>query len=160
MLVTAGRMPDGRYRGVFEVVGPQRVPVHLAESPDGLHWGAAEDLGEALEASDGTTLAGTPNISWRVDPFGRTTIVVTGRLSLDRAGNATNRALVNVNGGVGLWQSFELPTPARRALDGDDSGYSQSLVWNTDGRFVHATTVSDSSGALDLVVTVADQPKW
>jgi hypothetical protein len=160
MFVATGRMPDGRRHGVFEVVGPPRVPVRWASSPDGLDWGAPGDLGRLLEATDGTTLAGTPNVAWRVDDRGRTIVIVTGRVSLDRDGRVTNRALVNVDGGDGAWRSFELPTPAVRTFDDDGSGYSQSLVWNPDGRLVHATTVKDRSGDHDIVVTVADQPDW
>lgn len=160
MFVATGRMPDGLRRGVFEVVGPPGVPVHLAASPDGLDWGEPGDLGQRMEATDGTTLAGTPNVSWRVDERGRTLVVVTGRLSLDRGGTATNRALVSLTGGTGPWQSFELPTPAVRTLEDDTSGYSQSLVWNSTGQLVHATTVRAPVGGHDIVVTVADQPDW
>lgn len=158
MFVPTGRMPDGSRRGVFEVVGPERIPVRLVASADGTDWGDPADLGLLLEASDGTTLAGTPNIAWRVDARGRTVVIVTGRVSLDREGGVTNRALVNLAGGTGEWRSFELPTPAVRMLADDESGYSHSLLWNADGRLVHATTVHAEGGVLDLVVTVAEEP--
>lgn len=158
MFVPTGLMPDGSYRGVFEVVGPERIPVRLATSADGLDWGDPEDLGVLLEGVDGTTLAGTPNIAWRVDGRGRTVVIATGRVSLDRSGRVTNHGLVNLTGGTGEWCSFELPTPAVRMLADDESGYSHSLLWNADGRLVHATTVHAEGGVLDLVVTVADEP--
>lgn len=158
MFVASGRMPDGLRRGVLEIVGPPRIPVHLATSADGLDWGDPSELGELLEATDGTTLAGTPNICWRVDERGRTLVIVTGRVALDSEGRVVNRGLVNHDGGRGAWQSFELPTGAVRTLSDDESGYSQSVVWNAEGRLVHATTVHAEGGGLDLVVTVADEP--
>jgi hypothetical protein len=56
MFVSTGRMPDGWYRAVVEVVGPPEVPIHWLTSPDGLDWGAADDLGQRL-----TSAAGCPS---------------------------------------------------------------------------------------------------
>lgn len=157
MFVSTGQMHDGMYRGVFEIVGPRTTPIYLAISKDGLDWGGAQDLGKLLVAKDGTTLSGTPNISWCNDD-GAVTVIVTGRLSLDARGYEGNRGLVNFNGGVGEWHSFELPTPAERRLLDDSSGYSQSVVWAPDGNLVHATTVRNAAGSHDVVVTVAPAP--
>ncbi|QMU96420.1 arabinan endo-1,5-alpha-L-arabinosidase [Microbacterium esteraromaticum] len=158
MFVSTGRMPDGRYRAVFEVVGPRDVPIRFAESPDGLDWADAADLGTRLRTDDGVALSGTPNVSWHVDASGRTVVIATGRLALDSRGDAVNRGLVNLAGGVGAWQSFELPVPATRALEGDSSGYSQSVICNAEGDLVQATTVRNAAGSHDIVVAVATPP--
>lgn len=154
MFVSTGRMPDGVFRAVIEVVGPPEVPVHLVTSGDGEHWGDPEDLGVRLVADDGTALSGTPTIGWRQDGSGRVVVVALGRHSLDAEGREGNRALVSFTGGAGPWQSFELPTPAVRRLHGDSSGYSQSLLWNRNGDLVHATTVRNDRASHDIVVTV------
>ncbi len=160
MFVTAGRMPDGRHRAVIEVVGPRDVPVHLVVSEDGLDWGPPADLGHRLVGVDGTALSGTPNIHWRTTDDGRTVVIATGRHTVDADGAESNKALVNLTGGTGPWYAFDLPTPADRRLHGDASGYSQSVLWNTAGRLVQATTVRNDHGSHDIVVTVADEPDW
>jgi hypothetical protein len=160
MFVSTGRMPDGLYRAVIEIVGPREVPIHLAVSRDGIDWGAPADIGTRLVAEDGTALSGTPNIHWRTNPDGRTVVVATGRHTVDADGTETNKALVNLDGCAGPWHSFDLPTPAVRRIDDDASGYSQSLLWNTSGRLVQATTVRNDRGSHDIVVTVADEPSW
>lgn len=153
MFVGTGRMPDGIYRGVFEIVGPTEVPVHLACSTNGFDWGESESLGVLLVAEDGTTLSGTPNIRWH-DDGDRVVIIATGRVSLDKEGRVGNRALVNFDCGQGTWQSFELPTSAERSLDQDSSGYSQSVVWAPSLDLVHATTVRNAAQSHDVVVSV------
>lgn len=158
MFVGTGRMPDGVFRAVFEIVGPREVPVHLACSTDGLDWGEPGDLGVRLIAEDGTALSGTPNIRWH-DGGKRIAVIATGRVSLDEEGRVGNRALLNLNGGEGPWQSFELPIPAVRTLDQDSSGYSQSVIWAPDGNLVHATTVRNEASSHDVVVSVM-APHW
>lgn len=158
MFVSTGRMPDGRYRAVLEVVGPKEVPIYFAESADGLDWSDPAALGVQLVADDGVALSGTPNVSWHVDEGGRVVVIATGRHSLDSAGIAVNRALVNFDGGNGSWQSFELPVPAERALEGDVSGYSHSVLRNVHGDLVQATTVRNAAGSHDIVVGVAARP--
>jgi hypothetical protein len=160
MFVTAGRMPDGLYRAVIEIVGPREVPIHLVASADGLDWGPPSDIGTRLVAVDGTALSGTPNIHWRTTDDGRTVVIATGRHAVDVDGVETNKALVNFTGGTGSWYAFELPTPAERRIDGDASGYSQSVLWNAAGQLVQATTVRNEVGSHDIVVTVADEPDW
>lgn len=160
MFVMTGRMPDGVHRGVLEIVGPREVPIRLVESPDGLDWGAPDEMGELLVASDGTMLSGTPNIHWRQEQDGSVTVVATGRHSIDADGRETNRALVNLHGGSGPWHSFELPVAAERRLDADSSGYSQSLLWNAAGALVQATTVRNEVDSHDIVVAVCAEPPW
>ncbi|NLP83219.1 hypothetical protein HF576_05120 [Microbacterium sp. CFH 90308] len=160
MFVTTGLMPDGMHRGVLEIVGPREVPIRMVGSTDGLDWGAPDDIGELLVASDGTMLSGTPNIHWRKEPSGTVTVLATGRHSLDADGRETNRALVNLSGGSGTWHSFELPVAAERRLDADSSGYSQSLLWNAAGELVQATTVRNDFDSHDIVVAVCAEPLW
>jgi hypothetical protein len=80
-------------------------------------------------------------------------IIATGRHSL-RDGVEGNRALVSTDLGV-TWDSFELPTPAQRRVQGDGSGYSQSVRWVDDNTLVQATTLRNGTGSHDVVVTRA-----
>jgi hypothetical protein len=160
MFVTTGRMPDGMHRGVLEIVGPREVPIQLVESADGLDWGAPHEVGMTLVASDGTSLSGTPNIHWHREPNGSVTVVATGRHSIAPDGRETNHALVNLDGGSGPWQSFELPIAAERRLEGESSGYSQSVLWNSAGELVQATTIRNDCDSHDIVVAVCAEPPW
>ncbi|ROR97242.1 hypothetical protein EDD28_1839 [Salana multivorans] len=153
MFVGTGEMPDGRRRAVIEIVGPRDVPIHLLESADGRSWGDPADLGRLLVADDGVALSGTPTISWRELPDGRVLLVALGRHSM-RDGREGNRALASLDLGE-TWTSFELPTPATRAIHGDASGYSQTIRWNDAGELVQATSVRNAIGSHDVVVTRA-----
>lgn len=157
MFVSTGELPDGTYRAVFELVGPPNVPVHFASSPDGEDWGSPESIGVSLISDSGTTLAGSPNLAWRSTSDDRVEILVTGRLSLERDGSPSNSALFNADGGSDVWQSVPLPVQSARELDGENSGYSQSLVWTDDGSIVQATTVRNQRGSHDIVVARAVQ---
>lgn len=154
MFVSTGRMPDGVHRGVFEVVGPREVPIHLVESSDGLDWGDPADLGVRLVATDGTAISGTPNITW-ADAGGRVVVIATGRTAVDASGDVVNRGLVSIDGS---WESFELPVAASRPLEGDGSGYSQTVLQNAAGELVQATTIRNERGSHDIVVEVAPAP--
>nr|AIA90376.1 CAZy families GH93 protein [uncultured Haloterrigena sp.] len=47
MFVSTGKMPDGMYRAVIEVVGPHDVPIHLLESDSPAQWGDPQTSGAA-----------------------------------------------------------------------------------------------------------------
>lgn len=153
MFVGTGKMPDGRYRAVIEVVGPYDVPIYLLSSAGGVNWGGPHDIGRHLVADDGTALSGTPNISWHSDPEAGVVLIATARHSM-RNGVEGNRALLSLDLGE-TWQSFELPTPAERRIHGDSSGYSQSVRLNAAGELVQATTIRSAIGSNDVVVTRA-----
>lgn len=144
MFVGTGEMPDGKYRGVVEIVGPSDVPIHLLESTDGRSWGPANDLGTPLVSGDGVSLSGTPTISWRQLPGGRVIILALGRHSL-RDGVEGNQALWSEDLGA-TWSAFDLPTAASRSIHCDLSGYSQSVAWNERGELVQATTLRNDVG--------------
>ena len=156
MFVGTGPLPapggGTRHLAVVEIVGPRDVPVHLLESADGVDWGDPADLGRLLVARDGVSLSGTPNLAWH-DGRSGPLIIATGRHSL-RDGVEGNRALVSTDLGV-TWDSFELPTAARRHVLGDGSGYSQSVRWVDDSTLLQATTLRNGSGSHDVVVTRA-----
>ena len=80
-------------------------------------------------------------------------IIATGRHSM-RDGKEGNRALVSTDLGV-TWDSFELPTRAKRRIRVEGSGYSQSVRWVDDRTLVQATTLRNGSGSHDVVVTRA-----
>lgn len=151
MFVCTGRLPDGTFRAVFELVGPSTVPVHIASSQDGLDWGDPSDLGRRLVSDTGVALAASPNIAWRIDGEGRTNLLVTGRLSLQPDESESNFALLNEDGGHGPWRAVPLPVEASRSLTEENSGYSQSCVWAGDGALVQATTVRNPRGSHDIV---------
>ena len=156
MFVGTGSLPAPggatRHLAVIEIVGPRDVPIHLLESADGVDWGDPADLGRLLVARDGVSLSGTPNLAWHDGPSGPV-IIATGRHSL-RDGVEGNRALVSTDLGV-TWDSFELPTSAQRRVQGDGSGYSQSVRWVDDNTLVQATTLRNGTGSHDVVVTRA-----
>jgi hypothetical protein len=156
MFVATGPLPapggGTRHLAVIEVVGPRDVPIHLLESADGIDWGDPADLGRLLVARDGVSLSGTPNLAWH-DGASGPVIIATGRHSLHN-GEDGNRALVSTDLGV-TWDSFELPTPARRQHRVEGSGYSQSVRWVDDSTLVQATTLRNGSGSHDVVVTRA-----
>jgi hypothetical protein len=156
MFVGTGPLPapggGTRHLAVVEIVGPRDVPIHLLESADGVDWGDPADLGRLLVGRDGVSLSGTPNLAWH-DGRSGPVVIATGRHSL-RDGVEGNRGLVSVDLGV-TWDSFELPTPARRRIVGDGSGYSQSVRWVDDGTLVQATTLRNGTGSHDVVVTRA-----
>ena len=156
MFVATGPLPapggGTRHLAVIEVVGPRDVPIHLLESADGVDWGDPADLGRLLVARDGVSLSGTPNLAWH-DGASGPVIIATGRHSLHN-GEDGNRALVSTDLGV-TWDSFELPTPARRQHRVEGSGYSQSVRWVDDYTLVQATTLRNGSGSHDVVVTRA-----
>ncbi|NMM15801.1 MAG: exo-alpha-sialidase [Cellulomonas sp.] len=151
MFVSTGELPDGTFRAVFEVVGPRTVPIHIASSSDGLHWGDVDDLGQQLVSETGTTLSGSPNIAWRVSPLGRVQLLVTARLSIEADGTPSNVALYNADGGAAAWRSVPLPIPASRDLDLENSGYSQSLTWTKQGALLQATSIVNAVGSHDIV---------
>lgn len=155
MFVGTGRMPDGRFRAVIEVVGPYEVPIYLLESADGVNWGDPADTGRHLIA-DGVALSGTPNIAWHQRPDGTVVTIATGRHSWEDS-HESNKALVSFDQ-CATWHPWALPTEAERRIHGDSSGYSQSVRWNAAGEVVHATTVRNAHDSHDVVVTVAPSP--
>ncbi|MHC5794628.1 sialidase family protein [Lacisediminihabitans sp. FW035] len=155
MFVSTGRMPNGGYGAVMEVVGEPGVPVRWVTSADGIDWGPTDDLGARLVSERGVALTATPNVYWRSEPSGAISVIATGRTAIHPSGELVNIALLNGDGGRGVWHEIDLPTAADRVMGGDDSGYSQSLAWNRDGDLVHATTLRNSRGSNDVVVTVA-----
>lgn len=155
MFVSTGRLPDGTFRAVLEIVGPREVPIYFARSDDGLNWGPPDQIGTKLTSESGTTLVGTPNISWRENADGRIGLLATGRLSMESDGTLSNNALYNPDRGEAPWTTIPLPIQAPRELEGENSGYSQSVVWAADGALVHATTVRNSHRSHDIVVARA-----
>jgi len=157
MLMTTSRLPSGEYVGVFEVVGPATVPVHIARSTDGLTWGDPSDLGTLLCSDTGVSLSGTPHIAWSAPTGGPAAILVTGRLAFDAHGQFTNSGLMSWDGDRDTWRAFCLPVPTQRSLVDDRSGYSQTALLSLDGTHViQATTVCNSAGSHDVVVGVGD----
>jgi hypothetical protein len=155
MFVTTGRMPGGAFGAVMEIVGEPGVPVSWLTSSDGSDWGAPSDLGRRLNDQSGLTLTATPNVHWRQTSTGSITIIATGLTGM-RSESPVNAALVNFDAGRGEWYELALPTPKAPRTEHDDSGYSQSVLWNSRGQLVQATTVRNLSGSNDIVVTVAE----
>lgn len=148
MLVTAGPVRDEGWLGVIEVVGDDRIPVHLLRSKDGLDWGDAADLGVLLRSAAGTILSGTPNITLGPDGL---TVLVTGRVALDPEGHVCDVALLSRHGVLGPWEEIALPVPASRTSE-DMTGYSQTLLLTPGGSLVQATTLLNAHGSHDVVV--------
>jgi hypothetical protein len=155
MFVGTGELPDGSHAGVFEVVGPPGVPVHFDRSADGMNWGSPESLGTLLRSQTGTTLSGSPHIAWHVGPAAETELLVTGRIAIEADGTVTNSGLYSASGCAGPWMSILLPSQPPRNLEGENSGYSQSVVWASDGALIQATTVRNELGSHDIVVARA-----
>ena len=153
MLVTTPHLPTGDMFGVLEIVGGPGVPVQLVHSPNGLDWGQTTSLGHQIISTDGTSLSGSPTISYtRMD--GTDLLLATGRTALDVTGRAVNRALQGtVSQDSVVWTDIDLPVLAQPTLEHEMAGYSQSLLLlDPDPTLVHATSRRNGAGNLDVIV--------
>jgi len=135
------RLPDRRYVMNYEDIdGPNNGQVHLKFSADGLHFGDPSDHGTAVRTEGGAWPAACPVVSWF--PVGGPQGVIV--VSAERAGgngDTAGRSLYwNNDGGRGPW--WEVPAPVQKATGNIHAGWTQALLQQEDGRFLHITSSS------------------
>ena len=135
------RLPDRRYVMNYEDIdGPNNGQVHLKFSADGLHFGDPSDHGTAVRTEGGAWPAACPVVSWF--PVGGPQGVIV--VSAERAGgngDTAGRSLYwNNDGGRGPW--WEVPAPVQKVTGNIHAGWTQALLQQKDGRFLHITSSS------------------
>lgn len=140
-MAVVARLPDYRYVMNFEDIdGPESGKVHLKFSADGLHFGDPADRGTPVETEGGAWPAACPVVSWF--PVGGAQGVIV--VSAERAGgngDAAGRSLYwNNNGGKGPW--WEVPAPVQKITGNIHAGWTQALLQQQDGSFLHITSSS------------------
>jgi len=161
-MAVVARLPDHRYVMNFEDIdGPDNGKVYLKFSADGLHFGAPADRGTPVQTEGGAWPAACPVVSWFPAGGPQGVIVV----SAERAGgngDAAGRSLYwNNNGGKGPW--WEVPAPVQKLTGNIHAGWTQALLQQPDGRFLHITSSSSprleqASRAAYNVMLCADAP--
>jgi hypothetical protein len=140
------RLADKRYAMNYEDIdGPNNGQIHLKFSQDGLHFGDPADHGIAVQTEGGAWPAACPVTVWFPVGGAQGVIVVSG----ERAGgngDAAGRSLYwNNNGGRGPW--WEVPAPVQKVTGNIHAGWTQALLQQPDGSYLHIT--SSSSPELD-----------
>lgn len=145
-MAIVARLSDGRYVMNYEDIdGPNNGQVHLKFSSDGLHFGDPADHGTAVQTEGGAWPAACPVVTWFPVGGAQGVIVVSG----ERAGgngDAAGRSLYwNNHGGRGPW--WEVPAPVQKVTGNIHAGWTQALLRQPDGSFLHIA--SSSSPVLD-----------
>ena len=140
-MAIVARLPDGRYVMNYEDIdGPNNGQVHLKFSPDGLRFGDPADHGTAVQTEGGAWPAACPVVKWF--PVGGPQGVIV--VSAERAGgngDAAGRSFYwNNDGGRGPW--WEVPAPVQKVTGNIHAGWTQALLQQKDGSFLHVTSSS------------------
>ncbi|MFK2893516.1 exo-alpha-sialidase [Dyella flagellata] len=137
------RLPDRRYVMNFEDIdGPENGKIHLKFSADGLDFGDPANRGIPVQTEGSAWPAACPVVSWFPVGGAQGVIVVSG----ERAGgngDAAGRSLYwNNNGGKGPW--WEVPAPVQKITGNIHAGWTQALLLQQDGKFLHITSSSST----------------
>jgi hypothetical protein len=140
-MAVVARLADKRYVINYEDIdGPNNGQIHLKFSSDGLHFGDPADHGTAVQTEGGAWPAACPVVSWFPVGGAQGVIVVSG----ERAGgngDAAGRSLYwNNDGGAGPW--WEVPAPVQKSTGNIHAGWTQALLLQPDGSFLHITSSS------------------
>ncbi|MFK2902011.1 exo-alpha-sialidase [Dyella jejuensis] len=138
-MAVVARLPDQRYVINYEDIdGPNNGQIHLKFGADGLHFGDPADHGTPVQTEGGAWPAACPVVSWFPVGGAQGVIVVTG----ERAGgngDAAGRSFYwNNDGGRGPW--WEVPAPVQKITGNIHAGWTQALVQQKDGSFLHITS--------------------
>ncbi|WP_233840861.1 exo-alpha-sialidase [Dyella sp. 2HG41-7] len=140
-MAIVARLSDGRYVMNYEDIdGANNGQVHVKFSPDGLTFGDPADHGTAVQTEGGAWPAACPVVTWF--PVGGSQGVIV--ISAERAGgngDTAGRSLYwNNDGGRGPW--WEVPAPVQKVTGNIHAGWTQALLQQKDGRFLHVTSSS------------------
>lgn len=147
------KLPGGSYVASFEICGALNCAAYLKTSADGVNWGAAGTLGNAIALSDGTTFWHTPTLVW--SPVAGVThgqLLLQGQVltksGVVQTGNG-GTLFYNASGdGTGGWQSFKAPVTTAMPAGTDGNycqNYSSPLLPIGDGHTA-LSLASDFSG--------------
>lgn len=150
-MMSVTELPDGRYFGVYEVVGYHDVPVYGRFSDDGLDWGDPANIGELIATPNGSFLFGSPQVTWTPAGGANGTIVVNGGRFVAPSGHSKSMFLTSTTLGAGPWTSVPQPVQATGDIDAA-AQYSQSTASTLDeGRLIQFTSILNNVGWHDVV---------
>lgn len=140
-MAVVARLPDGRYVMNYEDIdGPNNGQVHVKFSADGMNFGDPADHGTPVQTEGGAWPAACPVVGWY--PVGGPQGVII--VSSERAGgngDAAGRSFYwNNHGGRGPW--WEVPAPVQKVTGNIHAGWTQALLLQKDGSFLHITSSS------------------
>jgi hypothetical protein len=138
-MAVVARLPDQRYVINYEDIdGPNNGQIYLKFGTDGQHFGDPSDHGTPVQTEGGAWPAACPVVSWFPVGGSQGVIVVSG----ERAGgngDAAGRSLYwNNNGGRGPW--WEVPAPVQKLTGNIHAGWTQALLLQKNGSFLHITS--------------------
>jgi hypothetical protein len=138
-MAVVARLPDKRYLINYEDIdGPNNGQIYLKFGADGLRFGDPSDHGTPVQTEGGAWPAACPVTFWFPDGSTHGVIVVSG----ERAGgngDASGRSFYwNNDGGRGPW--WEVPAPVQKLTGNIHAGWTQALLQQKDGSFLHVTS--------------------
>lgn len=140
-MAVVAHLSNGRYVMTYEDIdGPNNGQVYMKFSADGLHFGDPADHGVPVQTEGGAWPAACPVVGWY--PVGGAQGVII--VSAERAGgngDVAGRSLYwNNDGGRGPW--WEVPAPVQKVTGNIHAGWTQALLRQADGSFLHITSSS------------------
>ncbi len=149
------RLPGGSYVASFEICGAPNCAAYLKTSADGINWGTAGTLGNAVALADGTTFWHTPTLAWSPVPGqAHGQLLMQGQVltksGVVQTGNGGTLFYNSAGDGTGGWLS--LAAPVKTAMPAGTAGnycqnYSSPLLPLGDGRTA-LSLASDFSGTV------------
>ena len=141
------RTGSGKLMMVYEMINQDSVPVYFRISDNMEDWGETDFLGNRIVTEDGSSLTGTPYITWIPQGGPEGTFLASGR--------GFSHILTNSEGGRGYWHKMD------RLIETDNScpspGYSQCLVSIKGGKNILNLCPRQISPGLSMIeAAVAD----
>lgn len=154
------RLPDRRYVINYEDIdGPSNGQIYLKFGADGLRFGDPSDHGTPVQTEGGAWPAACPVTFWFPDGSSQGVIVVSAQRAGGNGDPGGRSFYWNNDGGRGPW--WEVPAPVQKSTGNIHAGWTQALLQQKDGRFLHITSSSTpdhSWQAAYNVMLYADAP--
>lgn len=138
-MAVVARLPDQRYVINYEDIdGPNSGQIHLKFGTDGLHFGDPADHGTPVQTEGGAWPAACPVVTWFPLGGAQGVIVVSGERAGGNGDTAGRSFYWNNDGGRGPW--WEVPAPVQKVTGNIHAGWTQALLLQKDGSFLHVTS--------------------
>jgi hypothetical protein len=138
-MAIVARLPDKRYVMNYEDIdGPNNGQIHLKFGDDGLRFGDPADHGTPVQTEGGAWPAACPVVSWFPAGGAQGVIVVSGERAGGNGDSAGRSFYWNNDGGRGPW--WEVPAPVQKVTGNIHAGWTQALLMQKDGSFLHITS--------------------
>lgn len=161
-MAVVAQLPDHRYMINYEDIdGPNNGQIYLKFGHDAEHFGDPADHGTPVQTEGGAWPAACPVVFWFPDGGAQGVIVVSGQRAGGQGDPGGRSFYWNNDGGRGPW--WEVPAPVQKATGNIHAGWTQALLQQKDGRFLHIVSSSSADPtqawqAANNVILYADAP--